>query len=100
MKNKPTPEQKIAYSEFLEIQHIRNQNLKEQNFIVLMTIGLLAILVLSYVSNVVYVEILMLYLAVIILFLLFRNKKYRRDEKIYSKTLNKIKQKFMDSHKD
>lgn len=100
MKNKPTPEQKYAYAEFLQLQEIRNKNKKEQDILVSLTIALLTILVISYISRIYFVEILMFYLAGIILFLLFRNKKYRKDDKLYQNTLKEIKDRFMGNQKD
>lgn len=97
MKNKPQLNEKLVYDEFLEIQNIRNRSLKYQSFLMSSILGLIAILVVSYISGVLYIQILLLYLSVVIIYLLFQNHNNMKDNTTYYKLLKNIRERFKDN---
>jgi uncharacterized membrane protein YfcA len=97
MKNKPQLNEKLVYDEFLEIQNIRNRSLKYQSFLMSSILGLIGILVVSYISGVLYIQILLLYLSVVIIYLLFQNHKNMKDNTTYYKLLKNIRERFKNN---
>ena len=97
MGNKLKLKDKIAYDEFLAIQHARHKTLRYQQVLIASVLGLIAILVVGYLSQVMYVQILLFYLAVVIVFLLLRNNLSLKDNEIYHNLLEDIRKRFKDN---
>jgi len=83
--------------ELKKIETQKKWNQIEQRIIIILTLALLFIFVVSYISNIPYIQIMMLYLSVLILILLFKNITYTKTNRKFEKIAKLIKEKFKDN---
>ena len=83
--------------ELKKIETQKKWNQIEQRIIIILTLALLFIFVVSYISNIPYIQIMMLYLSVLILILLFKNITYTKTNHKFEKIAKLIKDKFKDN---
>lgn len=88
---------KYIKSELKKIKLQAKLNNVEEMFLIELLLAILFILVLTYISNIPHIQIMMLFLTAFILFLLFTTIHYYRNNKIYEKLINEIRNRFKDN---
>ena len=88
---------KYVEKELKKIKTARNINTKQQKIIVTLSLSLLFILFCSYISNVNYAQIMMLFLVGLIFYFLYINLHFIKLDKFYSKLINELKNKIKDN---
>lgn len=88
---------KLIDIELKKIEAQKKWNQMEQKIIIILTLALVFIFVVSYISNIAYIQIMLLYLSVLILILLFKNITYTKTNQKFEDIAKLIKKKFKDN---